>query len=319
MLLHELVTTSGRVAATSGRLAKIELLAALLQRAAADEIETAIAALSGSLRQGRIGVGYAALRAARPERAADDPSLTLAAVDAALEQVARTRGLGPAAVKDRLLRGLFARDPGGAGGGRRGAATLVARRHPGRRSDRPAGRRHAVPVSGDHAALWTKARRRAAARRAAAHGVLLRRPLRRRRGPVGRALYQAIRSARAARPPPGPGATNRDSRRARGRTVFRAGDRGRSRRADGESAGGALRRRRARGGASPAWGATGPTGGPTRPIRSRRCGVPATRVSSRGDARADYGRYSFGNRASSCFSLGRSLYTMYGLVRWWAR
>jgi len=108
MLLHELVTTSGRVAATSGRLAKIELLAALLQRAAADEIETAIAALSGSLRQGRIGVGYAALRAARPERAADDPSLTLAAVDAALEQVARTRGLGSAAVKDRLLRELFA-------------------------------------------------------------------------------------------------------------------------------------------------------------------------------------------------------------------
>ena len=66
MKLHELVTTSRQVAATGGRRAKIDLLAALLKRTAADEIETAIAALSGSLRQGRIGVGYAALRAARP-------------------------------------------------------------------------------------------------------------------------------------------------------------------------------------------------------------------------------------------------------------
>ena len=109
MKLHELVTTSRQVAATSGRHAKIDLLAALLQRAAADEIETAIAALSGSLRQGRIGVGYAALRAARPERPADRPTLDLTTVDAALEQVAQTRGLGSAAAKDRLLRELFAR------------------------------------------------------------------------------------------------------------------------------------------------------------------------------------------------------------------
>src|SRR5213079_3069824 len=101
--LHELVTTSRQVAATSGRHAKIDLLAALLKHAAADEIETAIAALSGSLRQGRIGVGYAALGAARPERAADRATLGLATVDATLEQVARTRGLGSAAARDRLL------------------------------------------------------------------------------------------------------------------------------------------------------------------------------------------------------------------------
>jgi len=107
--LHELVTTSRQVAATSGRNAKIDLLAALLKQAAADEIETAIASLSGSLRQGRIGVGYAALRAARPEGAADRPTLDLTTVDAALEQVARTRGSGSAAVKDRLLRELFLR------------------------------------------------------------------------------------------------------------------------------------------------------------------------------------------------------------------
>jgi DNA ligase-1 len=108
MVLQELVATSRQVAATSGRRAKIVLLAALLQRTPADEIEIAIAALSGSLRQGRIGVGYAALRAARPERAADRPTLELATVDAALDQVARAGGKGSAAAKDRLLRELFA-------------------------------------------------------------------------------------------------------------------------------------------------------------------------------------------------------------------
>jgi len=112
MLLDELVATSRRVAATSGRNAKIDLLAALLKHAAADEIETAIAALSGSLRQGRIGVGYAALRAARPERAADRATLALATVDATLEQVARITGKGTTATKDRLLRDLFAQATG---------------------------------------------------------------------------------------------------------------------------------------------------------------------------------------------------------------
>jgi len=70
MLLDDLVQTSTRVARTSGRLAKIELLAALLQRAAPDEIATAIAFLSGAPRQGRIGVGYATLEAARSARPA---------------------------------------------------------------------------------------------------------------------------------------------------------------------------------------------------------------------------------------------------------
>ena len=43
MLLRELVETSRQVAATSSRLAKIELLAELLKRAAPEGIETAIA------------------------------------------------------------------------------------------------------------------------------------------------------------------------------------------------------------------------------------------------------------------------------------
>jgi DNA ligase-1 len=108
VLLHELVQTSHRVAATSGRLAKIELVAALLKRAAPDEIETAIAFLSGSPRQGRIGIGYATLRAAKPGHAADAPTLELVPVDALLQRLAKTTGKGSAQTKERLLSELFA-------------------------------------------------------------------------------------------------------------------------------------------------------------------------------------------------------------------
>jgi DNA ligase-1 len=107
--LTELVDTSRRVAETSGRLAKIERLAALLKQAAPEEIATAIALLSGTPRQKRIGVGYAALAAARPARGADTPTLELAAVDATLERVAHTTGKGSAQARAGLLRALFAR------------------------------------------------------------------------------------------------------------------------------------------------------------------------------------------------------------------
>ena len=114
MRLHDLVATSSSVAQTSGRLAKVGLLAALLKRAAPEEIETAIAFLSGSPRQGRIGIGYAILERARAERpidpgAAPRGSWELAEVDAALQRLATTTGRGSTQVKDRLLRDLFAR------------------------------------------------------------------------------------------------------------------------------------------------------------------------------------------------------------------
>src|SRR5256885_5865286 len=107
MLLHELVQTSRRVAETSGRLAKIQLIAALLKRAAPEEIEIAIAFLSGSPRQGRIGIGYAALQAAKPGRAAGAPTLELATVDATLQRLANIAGKGSAQAKKRLLGDLF--------------------------------------------------------------------------------------------------------------------------------------------------------------------------------------------------------------------
>ena len=59
---------SRAVAETSGRLDKIERLASLLKRTPPEEIEIAAAFLTGSPRQGRIGIGGAALRSASAAR-----------------------------------------------------------------------------------------------------------------------------------------------------------------------------------------------------------------------------------------------------------
>ena len=53
------------VAATRSRKAKIEALAAVLRACGPDEIATVVSLLTGEPRQGRIGVGWATLSAAR--------------------------------------------------------------------------------------------------------------------------------------------------------------------------------------------------------------------------------------------------------------
>jgi DNA ligase-1 len=108
VLLADLVGTSARVRAASGRLEKIGLLAELLLRADQEEVEIAVAYLSGRLRQGRIGVGAAALRAIAG-RGASRPVLTLREVDEALARVAGTSGPGSAASRASILAELFAR------------------------------------------------------------------------------------------------------------------------------------------------------------------------------------------------------------------
>ncbi len=80
MLLHELVETSRRLSGTTRRLEKIEALAGLLVRLAPDEIAIGVAYLSGTLPQGRIGIGPAAVRQAFPETASPSPSLELSEV-----------------------------------------------------------------------------------------------------------------------------------------------------------------------------------------------------------------------------------------------
>jgi DNA ligase 1 len=110
-LLANLVATSQRVGATSGRLAKIRELAAFLRSLAPSpaEIETGAHYLSGEIQQGRIGIGYAALRNAAGSSAVDEGQLSLAEVDAALTELAAIRGTGSTARRATALTNLFSR------------------------------------------------------------------------------------------------------------------------------------------------------------------------------------------------------------------
>jgi DNA ligase 1 len=108
--LTDLVETSRRVSVVSGRLEKIALLAGLLSRATPDEIEIAVAFLSGSYRQQKLNIGYAALQAASAGASGESATLELAEVDAAFERISQVaQGKGSTAERQRLLRELFTR------------------------------------------------------------------------------------------------------------------------------------------------------------------------------------------------------------------
>ena len=105
MFLHEVVETSNAVAATSGRGAKVDLLAACLRRLRPNEAPAGVAYLAGQLRQRQIGVGYASLRELPP--AADRATLTLEDVDARLEAVGTQAGSQSQTKRRQLLQELF--------------------------------------------------------------------------------------------------------------------------------------------------------------------------------------------------------------------
>jgi DNA ligase-1 len=113
--LATLVDASARAAATSSRLAKRDAIADLLRGAAPDEVEIAVAWLSGEARQGRIGVGWATLSALRGAPAAE-PTLTLRDADSALAAVAAAAGKGSTAARSATLRALFDRATAGRAG-----------------------------------------------------------------------------------------------------------------------------------------------------------------------------------------------------------
>jgi DNA ligase 1 len=121
MLLDSVVRTSAVVAASPGRLAKIDHIAALLRDVPAAEIAVAVSYLSGDLTQRQIGVGYAALAdlmggywgaestsGGLPDPPAE-PQLTLADTDEALGQIGALAGQGSQAQRRRLLAGLLSR------------------------------------------------------------------------------------------------------------------------------------------------------------------------------------------------------------------
>jgi DNA ligase-1 len=106
VLLAEVVAASAAVAATRSRTAKAGLIAELLRRAGADEVEPVTAWLAGEPRQGRLGVGWRSLGAAA-HTAAETPALGVAEVDGALTALAATAGPGSAARREAAVGALM--------------------------------------------------------------------------------------------------------------------------------------------------------------------------------------------------------------------
>lgn len=167
MLLADVVATMSTVAATRSRLAKYDAIADLLRRAAPDEVEIVVGLLTGRLRQGRIGVGWASLaaRGGRPEGRTGDPSaatgraLTVFDVDVALDEIAGATGSGSSSAREHTLDELFDRATAAEravlpgillGEVRTGALEGVVLEGIARASDVPAGLvRRAAMLSGD--------------------------------------------------------------------------------------------------------------------------------------------------------------------------
>jgi DNA ligase-1 len=87
---------------------KVAAFAAVLARLESAEVEAAVAFLTGTTRSGRIGVGWATLADVRPP-AAGDPSLTVADVDRAMEEVAAMQGAGVVSARRERLTTLLGR------------------------------------------------------------------------------------------------------------------------------------------------------------------------------------------------------------------
>jgi DNA ligase 1 len=107
MEFARLVSVSRQVAATRARTTKRNLIAALLSQAEPDEVELVTAYLSGTLRQRRTGVGWRGLADLPPP--ASSAGVSIAEVDAALEEMAALAGPGSGTARREAVSKLFAR------------------------------------------------------------------------------------------------------------------------------------------------------------------------------------------------------------------
>lgn len=108
MLLSTVVETSRKIAETSKRLEKIDLMARLLKQLEPEEIEIVVAFLSGRTRQGKIGIGHRTLMEAGAP-AAETPGILVMEVDRAFDAIAVVQGAGAEGRRLELLRGIMAR------------------------------------------------------------------------------------------------------------------------------------------------------------------------------------------------------------------
>src|ERR1700761_8331194 len=107
-LFADVVSASAAVAATSSRSAKVATLAELLRALEPEEVPIGVGFLSGVPRQGRVGIGYAAIRDVPRARAAE-ATLTVADVDRAISEIEAETGAGPGGRGRELLEGLMGR------------------------------------------------------------------------------------------------------------------------------------------------------------------------------------------------------------------
>ncbi len=108
MLLSEVVAASIEVASTRSRNRKREILAGAIRAAAIDELPAVVGFLSGEPRQGRIGVGYAAVYSVEIEPAGE-PSLSVTDLDRVVGRIASISGPGSQSVRAEELSALLGR------------------------------------------------------------------------------------------------------------------------------------------------------------------------------------------------------------------
>lgn len=108
MLFVEVVATAAAVATTQARTRKVAALGDLFARLAAAELPVVIAIMTGTPRQGRIGVGWRTV-AGIDAPPANDATLEIAEVDATLEALGSERGPGSQAARAGRLEAMFRR------------------------------------------------------------------------------------------------------------------------------------------------------------------------------------------------------------------
>ncbi|MDC4224007.1 MAG: ATP-dependent DNA ligase [Candidatus Manganitrophus sp.] len=112
MQLQDLVRLTARLRATTSKNEKVLLMADFLKRTAGPETALCALYLTGTLPQGRIGIGGRAIGTALSVGSAPPSSMTLQEVDACFQKMADDRGAGSAERKRTALQGLLQRaDP----------------------------------------------------------------------------------------------------------------------------------------------------------------------------------------------------------------
>jgi ATP-dependent DNA ligase I len=107
-LLADIVSASRDVTDTTSRSRKVAILAELLRRLDVTEVPIAVGFLTGVPRQGRVGVGYSTIYGLEVVRA-EEPTLEIPELDAAIAQVLETTGSGSAARRREILETLLSR------------------------------------------------------------------------------------------------------------------------------------------------------------------------------------------------------------------